>query len=236
MPCNFKSKGRIKISIESDPLKRSTISNELSTIKLEKKVDSQEVTVLHIPGTFQIIGVGTDAVVVQHETEPTFVYKIYVDQAVHKCEVEYSIYEQLKDCKTYAVCYEKGPNFLKLSYEKGPTLYQCLEQGVEINPEVIEEVEAAREYARQKGLNPRDIHLGNVIFQDGHAKIIDVSEYRKSGNDNRWEHLVEGYHMFYSYIKGMKIPTFLIETVKKLYKQEEDIARFFTRLRDLLTF
>jgi hypothetical protein len=157
-----------------------------------------------------------------------------VKQAEWKCEVEYSIYQQLKDCKTYATCYEKGSRFLKLSYEKGPTLYQCLEQGVVINPEVIEEVESAREFARKQGLNPRDIHLGNVIFQDGHAKIIDVSEYRKSGNDYRWEHLVEGYYKFYSFIEGRKIPTFLLETVKKLYKQEEELERFFTKLKDLL--
>lgn len=226
----------MKISMESDPLEGATIIEAINEIQLEKKVDSQKINILHIPDSFQVIGIGTDAAVVQHESDSETVYKIFVKEAEWKCEVEYSIYEQLKGCKTYAVCFEKGPNFLRLSYEKGPTLYECLEQGVVINSEVIEEVEQAREYARKQGLNPRDIHLENVIFQDGHAKIIDVSEYRKSGNDYRWEHLVEGYHRFYSLIEGRQIPTLLIETVKKLYKQEEDLVKFFTKLKDYLPF
>jgi hypothetical protein len=222
----------MKISIESDPFIKSMIIEELSRIELKKKVDSQEI-VSKIPGMFTVIGVGTDAVVVQHEMEPTFVYKVYVDEAKHKCEIEYNIYQELKDCKTFATCYEQGSNFLKLSYEQGPTLYQCLEEGIVINPEVIEEVEAARSYARTKGLNPRDIHLSNVIFQQGHAKLIDVSEYRETGNDYRWEHLVEGYHLFYSLIQGRKIPTMLLEAVKKLYKQEAEIEKFFAKLREM---
>ncbi|MCH5586659.1 serine/threonine protein kinase [Shimazuella sp. AN120528] len=226
----------MKISMESDPTEGDTIIEEISEIQLEKKVNSSKINILQIPESFKVIGIGTDAAVVQHESDSDTVYKIFVEEAEWKCEVEFSIYEQLKDCMTYATCYEKGPNFLKLSYEKGPTLYQCLEQGIVINPEVIEEVEQAREYARKQGLNPRDIHLENVIFQEGHAKIIDVAEYRKSGNDYRWEHLVEGYHLFYTLIEGRQIPTFLIETVKKLYKQEEDLVQFFSKLKDLSPF
>ena len=90
--------------MESDPLKKSTVTDEISGIQLEKKVDLLKVIVTEIPNTFAVIGIGTDAVVVQHETEPAFVYKVYVDEAKHKCEIEYDIYQELKDCKTYARC------------------------------------------------------------------------------------------------------------------------------------
>ena len=68
-------------------------------------------------------------------------------------------------------------NYLVLSFEEGITLYDCLLQGIPIPKQAIKDVDDAREYVRQKGLNPRDIHLKNVFLQNGRAKIIDVSEY-----------------------------------------------------------
>ena len=60
----------------------------------------------------------------------------------------------------------------------------------------------AREYVRQKGLNPRDIHLKNIFLQNGRAKIIDVSEYVQPGNDLRWEYLKKAYDQYYHLIEG----------------------------------
>ena len=57
------------------------------------------------------------------------------------------------------------------------TLFDCVLQGIHIPEQVINDVEDAREYVRNKGLNPRDIHLKNILLQNGRAKILDVSEY-----------------------------------------------------------
>src|SRR5690606_23992909 len=103
------------------------------------------------------------------------------------------------------------------SYERGPTLYQCLEEGIVIPRQIITDVDHACRYARSRGLNPRDIHLKNVLLQDGRAKLIDVSEYLNPGNDHRWQYLVQGYEQFYSLIRGKKIPTWIIELVKNAY-------------------
>lgn len=83
--------------------------------------------------------------------------------------------------------------------------------------QVILDVEKAREFVRSKGLNPRDIHLKNVLMQDGRAKVLDVSEYVKEGDDKRWEHLVWAYHTFYSGISEVKVPSWILDTIKKWY-------------------
>ncbi|WP_240627287.1 serine/threonine protein kinase [Thermoflavimicrobium daqui] len=182
--------------------------------------DNRIVTIRSIPSELELIGKGTDAVVVRHLDQPHMVYKVYSPERIEKLENEYAVYRQLGDSPYFCVCYSKGSRFLSLSYEEGPTLYECLEQGIEIPDQVIADVEQARSYVRSLGLNPRDIHLKNVIMQDGHAKILDVSEYIYPGDDGRWNHLVQAYDLFYPLIKGKKIPIWLIEWIKKSYYKQ----------------
>jgi hypothetical protein len=66
---------------------------------------------------------------------------------------------------------------LVLSFEQGVTLYDCLLQGVRVPEQAIQDVEESREFVRSQGLNPRDIHLKNVLLQEGRGKVLDVSEY-----------------------------------------------------------
>lgn len=197
------------------------IDQQIQQIQLKANQGNQLVTVLSIPIEWEIVGVGTDAVVVRHPQIPSSVWKVYADERLDKKEAEYQVYQRLGTSRYFATCYEQGDRFLRLSYEKGPTLYQCLEEGIEIPEQIIDDVNAARQYAREKGLNPRDIHLKNVLLQDGRAKLIDVSEYMKPGNDRRWEYLVLGYRHFYSLIRGKKVPTWLIELVKNAYENQK---------------
>jgi hypothetical protein len=67
--------------------------------------------------------------------------------------------------------------------------------------------------------NPRDIHLKNILLHEGRAKIVDVSEYMKPGNDKRWEYLKEGYLKHYHLIDGKAIPHWILEAVRKWYNQ-----------------
>ncbi|MFC7441225.1 serine/threonine protein kinase [Laceyella putida] len=197
------------------------LDERLQEIRIHANERNEPVEVEHIPPIFRLIGVGTDAVVVQHPDYPELVFKCYALDRLGKKEQEQQVYERLGDSPYFAKLKGSGARHLALSYEPGPTLYQCLEQGIIIPEQVIEQVEEARRYARSKGLNPRDIHLKNVILQGNKAKVIDVSEYLNPGNDQRWDHLVEGYHLFYSLIRGKKLPAWLIEAVKNIYLQQQ---------------
>lgn len=198
----------------------------LEKIDLQYNPENEPVTVKYLPPPLELIGVGTDAVVVRHPEYPDIVFKVYAKERVDAKEDEYRAYQRLVGSPYFAVCHGAGDRYLVLSYEEGMTLYDCLVQGVNIPESIIDEVEEARQYARSVGLNPRDIHLKNVLLQDGHAKIIDVSEYVKPGNDGRWDHLVQSYHLFYPYIAGKKIPVWMLEMVKRAYYVQQGAGDF----------
>ncbi|PTX55141.1 hypothetical protein C8P63_12121 [Melghirimyces profundicolus] len=189
----------------------------IEQIEIESNPGNQPVTVRYLPDGLEEIGTGTDAVVVRHSSHPGVVFKRYAAGREKARLDEYTVYRRLGQSDYFPVCFGMEDHFLVLSYEKGPTLYDCLIEGIPIPENVIREVDEARDYVRSRGLNPRDIHLKNVLLQDGHVKLLDVSEYLKPGNDGRWDHLVQGYRLFYPWIEGRKIPISLIEQVKQAY-------------------
>lgn len=220
-----------------DLLEDQYVDHLLKQIQIRANKDNQIVTVKQIPSEFQLIGLGTDAIVVWHPSEPEVVFKVFAPGRQDKKIAEATVYERLGSHPNFCHCLGQGEHYLILSYEEGPTLYQCLEEGIVIPEQIIKEVEEARQFARTKGLNPRDVHLKNVILQDGHAKVVDVSEYLKEGNDLRWDHLIEGYHRYYPFIRGRKIPTWMIEFVKKRYytlAPESSISDFFLSLNHFI--
>lgn len=128
-------------------------------------------------------------------------------------------------------------NFLVISFEEGITLYDCLLKGIHIPKQVIQDVENARDYAFSRGLNPRDIHLQNILLHEGRAKILDVSEYMKQGNDKRWEHLKQGYKEHYHLIDEKPLPHWIIETVRKWYNNgKSDSFNYQDFVQQLVTF
>ncbi|CAJ1314968.1 serine/threonine protein kinase [Paenibacillus sp. PK4536] len=185
------------------------------------------------------IGIGTDAAVFTYDQVPEYAFKLFTPEAIDKIQSEVFVYERLAGSPYFPTCYGRGTNYLVMSYEEGPTLQDCLLQGIEVPEQVILDVEAAREYVRSIGLNPRDIHLKNVIVQNGHAKVIDVSEYIQKGDDKRWDHLVWAYYQFYSRISGKSIPSWVLDTVKNWYsrlgKTNIDLEEFAKRAGELFS-
>lgn len=161
----------------------------LSKIKVFSNPNNEPVTICGEANDLKCIGVGTDAAVFQSLSVPAYAFKIYAKDKVHKVKVEATVYQVLEESPYFSTCFAAYNEYLVLSYEEGKTLFDCILQGIHIPKQVINEVEEAREYVRKKGLNPRDIHLKNILLQNGRAKIIDVSEYTLQGNDHRWEHL-----------------------------------------------
>jgi len=79
--------------------------------------------------------------------------------------------------------------------------------------------------------------LVQILLHEGGAKILDVSEYMKQGNDNRWEYLKEGYTDHYHLIDGKAIPHWIIETVRKWYNQTKpDSFNFKDFVQELAIF
>ena len=195
------------------------IEKELSKVKVTSHGDNGLVTVEKTSDAFECVGVGTDAAVFRLIDNPNFAFKVFSNDKMYKIELESGVYLKLSQSDYYPVYYGKGPNFMVISYEEGVTLYDCLLKGIHIPRQVIADVDNARGHAIDRGLNPRDIHLKNILLHNGRAKIVDVSEYLKPGNDKRWEYLKEGYQEYYHLIDGKALPHWIIETVRKWYNQ-----------------
>lgn len=205
--------------MESDWIKAI---DSLSKIKVYSNPNNEPVTINGDADDIKCIGIGTDAAVFQSLSAPAYAFKLYAKDKIDKVKVEANVYQILGDSPFFPTCFASYDEYLVLSYEKGKTLFDCILQGIHIPEQVVKDVEVAREYVRNKGLNPRDIHLKNIILQNGRAKIIDVSEYTMPGNDFRWEHLKKGYEQYYHLIDGNSVPFWLVETIRKWYNNRVD--------------
>ncbi|MFK7694254.1 serine/threonine protein kinase [Paenibacillus sp. HJGM_3] len=187
----------------------------------------------------QLVGIGTDAAVFTYDGTPGYAFKVYSDVALPKKETEKMVYEKLEGLPFFPHYYGQGLNYLVISYEEGVTLHDCLLQGIPIPEQAVQDVETARELVRSRGLNPRDIHLKNVLLQDGRAKVLDVSEYALDGDDKRWEHLVWAYRVFYPALEGKKLPMWVLDTIKTGYAQwdqaSHSLDEFGGRVSELIS-
>ncbi|WP_374056892.1 serine/threonine protein kinase [Rossellomorea sp. FM04394] len=189
----------------------------LSQVTVSSNLNNEPVTIHGGDDSLRCIGVGTDAAVFQSTYAPDYAFKLYAEDKKSKIKIEEKVYKTIGDSPFFSTCYTAQDRFLVLSYEEGPTFFDCLLQGIHIPEQAVKDVENAREYVRGQGLNPRDIHLKNILLQNGRAKIIDVSEYVLPGNDFRWEHLKKAYEDHYHLIDGKAVPFWLLETIRKWY-------------------
>lgn len=189
----------------------------LSCIEVLGRPRNRLVRVRGCAAPLRCVGLGTDAAVFVHEGIPAYAFKVYSQEALHKKEVESSVYAKLQGSLYFPVCHGIGERYLVLSMERGLTLYDCLVQGIEVPLQAMLDVEQARAYVRSKGLNPRDIHLKNILLQEGRGKLLDVSEYVKPGNDRRWEHLMLAYRYGYRWLRGKRVSARWLELLKYSY-------------------
>ena len=203
------------------PTRTFEVESALAGIRVRAVASNEPVAIDHLPPGLRLIGYGTDAVAVQHPLLPEHVFKVFTPETVGCLDDEYRAYQALDGSPFFPRCLGRGPSYLVLSYEAGPTLYECLVHGLPVDPRVMADVEEGRVYARRVGLHPKDIHLKNVVVQGDRAKILDVAKYVAAGDEDPvWEHLAEGYRRFYPIIRGRRIPVWVIEVAKRTYRAQ----------------
>lgn len=207
----------------------------LSNIEIKTNPENEPVTINGSVDGIICVGIGTDAAVFRYIDMPEFAFKLFAEDKVTQKEKEEKVYQQLGDSSYFPKFRGSSDRVLVLDYEEGITLYDCLLQGIHIPEQVIQDVEKARDYVRSRGLNPRDIHLKNILLQEGRAKILDVSEYIVPGNDYRWEHLKRGYEEYYHYIDGKPVPFWLLNTTRKWYNQSRERSFVFEEFMKKIT-
>ncbi|KEO84233.1 serine/threonine protein kinase [Tumebacillus flagellatus] len=212
------------------------IRAKVSDVRVRSVNPRDPVHVNSHPETWRVIGVGNSAAVFQPKESPELAIKVYAPEFAQVCAQEAGIYEQLGENEFFPRYYGRGERFLVIEYRAGKNLYDCLVQGVEIPEQVIHDVDTAIEFAKERGLNPSDIHVKNVLVHGGRGFLVDVSDYRNEGDCKRWPDLKAAYYQYYRelYRPGLTIPAWVLETIRKWYKSPEggssNIAVFAERI------
>lgn len=181
---------------------------------------SGAVTVIEKDSSLKYIGSGRSAFAYRIQSS-NIVVKIFFPPFDHLAKEEADIYRDLQGTPYYTTLYEVGPNYLVMDYIDGHTLFECLRKGIQITAEHIKEVDKALSFARERGMNPSDIHLRNImITTHGKIKIIDVARFRQSKNCTQWEDLKAAFYRFYRLpLFPKKIPAFILNLTAALYKK-----------------
>lgn len=129
---------------------------------------------------WQVVGSGNFASVFAHPSQPSFVVKVY-GRDLEAIKEEIHVYEKLGDHNAYSKLYGYGQHYLILKRIHGITLYDAMLKGIAIPPQVIEDIEEAMVYAKERDLNPFDVHGKNIVMNEGKGIIVDVSDFYKTG-------------------------------------------------------
>ncbi|MFA9558107.1 protein kinase family protein [Evansella sp. AB-rgal1] len=159
------------------------------------------------------------------------VLKVFFPPFSHLAEEEAEIYIKLQGISYYSRLHDYGDNYLVVDYIEGKTLFQCLVQGVSVKKEYLLEADKALKLAKQRGLNPSDIHLRNIfITKNGTIKIIDVARYRQTKHCSQWEDIKLALEKYYLQ-QGVpvKVPTVFLNVIACLYKKNY-LRRYVTKL------
>jgi predicted Ser/Thr protein kinase len=178
------------------------------------------VIVTNIPKGWNLLGKGNFAAVFTHASLDGNVVKVYAENR-DGIKEEIQAYKKLGDHPAYSKLVEYGERYLVLKKLDGITLFQAFRDGVYVPKTVIEDIDNAIEHAKQRGLNPTDIHGKNIIMKDGKGYIVDVSDFLKSYTCPKWKHFKKMYFLFYiPLFKKMHfaLPFWLLERIRKAYQ------------------
>lgn len=170
--------------------------------------------------SLEFIGAGRSAFAFRIK-KTNLVLKVFFPEFKKIAQEEADIYKALPDHPYFPGIYDFGENYIVIDYVEGITLFECLAKGIPIVEEKINEIDEALLLAREKGLNPSDIHLRNIILTSaGTIKIIDVARFKQTKICSQWDDLKQAFYKFYSKRYFPKrIPVFLMNVIAALYKR-----------------
>jgi predicted Ser/Thr protein kinase len=190
------------------------------SVKFETK-SSGAVIVTEKDTNLQFVGAGRSAFVYRIKSLDK-VIKIFIPSFAHLAEEEAAIYQDLQGTSYYSTLYQVGANYLVIDYIEGYTLFECLSKGIKIKEEYIKQADRALIIARERGLNPCDVHLRNIIItMEEEVKIIDVVRFRQSKDCTQWDDLKRAFYSFYRLsFFPKKIPVFILNFTAALYNKK----------------
>jgi len=195
----------------------------LPGIRVESPDPHEPVVVEELSKPWKVLGRGNYAAVVVHPDYPDRVVKLYAPGR-EGWEDEVEVYRRLGEHVAYSRCLhaDETRKFLVMKRLYGKTLYECVLKGVRIPRRVVEDIDEALEYARERGLNPHDVHGKNVmVTKDGRGVVVDVSDFLKAEPCEMWDDLKKAYYRIYLpflHDRPVPVPGALMNGVRKGYR------------------
>jgi hypothetical protein len=200
---------------------QETVQQDLLPQLSLASLDPHNPVVVHqVPYPWKCLGAGNYAAVFVHPDYPEQVVKVYAPGRPG-IEAEVEVYRRLGNHPAYSRCYAYGTNFLVLQRLRGVTLYDCLQQGILIPPQVIHDIDAALDYARQRGLHPHDVHGRNVMLSEGRGLVVDISDFLNAAPCRAWEDVKRAYWWIYRPLVRplrLRVPYVLLDGVRAGYR------------------
>ncbi|WP_342045475.1 serine/threonine protein kinase [Bacillus sp. OTU530] len=192
----------------------------LKGVRLESENPYDPVVVKHTPTGWSCIGAGNYAAVFAYQGNEEWVVKIYAREQ-EGLKKEAKVYRKLGGHPAYSELIYQGEQYLVLKRLRGITLYEAVHKGIQIHESTIHDVNEALQYARERGLTPCDIHGKNVMMNEGKGYVVDISDFYKPGEDEKWNDLVKAYYKFYKpffYKYSIPIPDFVLDAIRHSYR------------------
>ncbi|MFJ5965451.1 protein kinase family protein [Bacillus sp. NPDC093026] len=189
------------------------------------------------PTELELCGKGRSAYVFSYKKDDQkMALKVFFPSCQKIAQKEAAIYEKLSGSPYYPAIYESGDQYILMEYIKGYTFYECLTKGIPIKKHMIEQVDEALEEARQKGLNPSDIHLRNLILtKEGRVRVIDVARFTQTKTCHQWDDLKAAYAYYQKPFFPKKAPRLWLEMIAYLYKKNWFFRHQMTKRNDFLS-
>ncbi|WP_230501628.1 protein kinase family protein [Sutcliffiella rhizosphaerae] len=168
----------------------------------------------------ELIGSGRSAYVFRIRGR-NIAIKVFYPPFEHLAQKEASVYERLAGISYFPILYNSGKNFIVIDFVEGLTLFGCLVTGKQMNRSILSDVDDAIKHARERGLNPSDIHLHNILITPTERIIlIDVVRFTQKNRCNQWNDLKKAYDLFYHKpFFPKRLPSKLLLCIAFLYKK-----------------
>ncbi|MDX2243533.1 MAG: serine/threonine protein kinase [Leptolyngbyaceae cyanobacterium bins.302] len=192
----------------------------LPTLQIESVAPHDPIVAHYVPAPWQVLGRGNYAAVLCHPDHPNWVVKVYAPDRPGFDE-EMEVYRRLGSHPAFSECLFGEKNFLILRRLYGITLYDCVHRGIPIPHQVIRDIDAALDYARQQGLYPHDVHGRNVMLHQGRGFVVDVSDFLHEETCSKWKNLKRAYYWLYRPLIAplrLRVPYALLDGVRASYR------------------
>ncbi|MHB9944310.1 serine/threonine protein kinase [Clostridium botulinum] len=204
-------------------------NNLIPNLKMKSINPSDPIKVEFVPKPWILLGCGNYAGVFTHPDFDNLAIKIYASGRDGLRE-EIEVYKTIGEHPAYSKLLYSKNNYLILKRLKGITFYNSLIKGIKIPKHIIKDIDNALEYARERGLNPHDVHAKNVMIVNNRGVVVDISDFKHKEYCCLWHDFKKAYYKLYIpfvYKLDIPIPNFVLDTIRRMYKRYKGFTKHY---------